>query len=277
MGLLVQDVLIPISVAITITIIHLFGEKISSRMKKWHDHLESLGAGLMVGIMFLELLPQMVIGETILKFYIYLPLLAGFVIIALLEKIVYKKILKGNPESHIKLHVNDTDSNLKTEVNSIIEYEREIIDIECVVPEQNAIFEAIALITHNAMIGILISLIFSENAIGISFIIIIPFFIRAFTIGFTTEQIIEDLNDKPEKIFRLLGIITPSLGALLGVFLVYNEVAFFIIFAFALGSVLFSVIRDMIPLGKKGKPIYFLIGVLFTVGIFLLDSLLLST
>ena len=277
MELFVLDVVLPISVALTLTALHFIGEKISTKMTKWHAQLESLGAGLMVGILFLELLPQVLIGSTILDAYIYIPLLAGFVFIALLEKIVYKKILRSNPSSQIEASTKGNENEKSNgQFNSAVEYEQGITDIECIVPEQNAIFEAIALITHSLMIGILVALIFSENPIEISFIILIPFFIRAFTIGFTSEQIMEDLNPKPEKIFRVISLITPAIGAFFGIFLVFNEVAFFIIFALALGLVLFTIIRDMIPLGKKGKPIFFLLGVIFTVGIFLLNELVLN-
>ena len=277
MELFVLDVVLPVSVALVLTILHFTGEKIGTKMKKWHAQLESLGAGLMVGILFLELLPQVVVGSTILGVYIYIPLLSGFVFIALLEKIVYKKILHSNPSSHVKKSVNNKDNTKENQdLDSAFEYEKDITEIECIVPEQNAIFEAIALITHSLMIGILVALIFSENAIEISFIILIPFFIRAFTIGFTTEQIMENLNKKPEKVFRILGLISPTFGALFGIFLVFNEIAFFIIFAFALGLVLFTIIRDMIPLGKKGKPVFFLLGVIFTICIFLLNELVLN-
>lgn len=277
MELFVLDVVLPVSVALVLTLLHFTGEKIGTKMKKWHAQLESLGAGLMVGILFLELLPQVVVGSTILGVYIYIPLLSGFVFIALLEKIVYKKILHSNPSSHVKMSVNNKDNTKENQdLDSAFEYEKDITEIECIVPEQNAIFEAIALITHSLMIGILVALIFSENAIEISFIILIPFFIRAFTIGFTTEQIMENLNKKPEKVFRILGLISPTFGALFGIFLVFNEIAFFIIFAFALGLVLFTIIRDMIPLGKKGKPVFFLLGVIFTICIFLLNELVLN-
>ncbi|MHA1353910.1 MAG: hypothetical protein ACTSR1_01895, partial [Candidatus Heimdallarchaeota archaeon] len=58
----VLDVIIPLSVALILTLIHFIGEKISERMRIWHHHLESLGAGLMVGILFLELLPHIITG-----------------------------------------------------------------------------------------------------------------------------------------------------------------------------------------------------------------------
>ena len=71
---------IPIFVTLGLTLIHFIGEKISEHMRKWHFHLESLGAGLMVGILFLELIPHIFEGhQSQLGFYIYIPLLVGFV------------------------------------------------------------------------------------------------------------------------------------------------------------------------------------------------------
>jgi hypothetical protein len=269
----VLDIILPLIVTIFLTALHFIGEKISERMRKWHHLLESLGAGLMVGILFLELLPQIFIGHnTSLGNYIYIPLLFGFTIIALIEKIIYKRILKENPTSPIKLHDHTNGDESK---ETSVKYEKEFTDIECIIPEQNNIFETIALFTHSVMMGILITLIFYENNLEASFIIMIPFAIRAFTIGFSTEQIFEHLNEKPRKIFRILNFISLTLGASIGLFLVFSEIVFFIIFAFALGLVLFTVIRDMIPLGKKGKPIFFLLGIILTIGIFLLNELVL--
>ncbi len=197
------DVIIPISVALVLTLVHFIGEKISERMRKWHHHLESLGAGLMVGILFLELLPHIITGhDTNLGFYIFIPLLAGFTVIALIEKIIYKRILKGNPVTPIKLHAHteeEEDAVDKDNIETAVEYEKEFADIECIVPDQNTIFESIALITHSLMIGILVSLIFFESNLEVAFIIMIPFVLRSFTVAFSAEQIMADLPNKSRK------------------------------------------------------------------------------
>jgi zinc transporter ZupT len=280
----VWDFIIPIAVILVLTLLHFIGERISKKLLKWHYQLESLGAGLMVGILFLELVPQLFIGIDILqgngidkKFVyiaIFIPLLTGFVIISLIEKIVYRRILKGFPVSPMKLYTQQDDK--QRQIVEKVEYEKEITEIDCIVPEYNAVFEANALVTHGLMIGILVALIFDENSIEIAFIILIPFIIRAFTIGFTAEQIMVDLAPKPEKAFRIISFLAPLLGVVIGLFLVFNDLALFIVYAFALGGVLFGVIRDLIPLGKKGKPGFFILGVIFTVGIFLLNDLVLQ-
>ncbi|MHA1443106.1 MAG: hypothetical protein ACTSPK_14785, partial [Candidatus Heimdallarchaeota archaeon] len=160
-------------------------------------------------------------------------------------------------------------------IETSVEYEKNIADIECIVPDQNTVFESIALVTHSLMMGVLVSLIFYESNLEVAFIIMIPFVLRSFTVSFSAEQIMADLPGRSRKVFRILSFISLTLGALIGVFLVLNVIVFYVFFAFALGLVLFTVIRDLIPLGKKGKPIFFLIGVLFTIGIFLLNELVL--
>ncbi|MHA1212188.1 MAG: hypothetical protein ACTSSH_06985 [Candidatus Heimdallarchaeota archaeon] len=180
--------ILPMVIAISIPFIHFLGEKISEHLKKWHDHLLSLGAGLMVGIIFLELLPQITIGEEFLGIYIYIPLLIGFTLIALIEKIVYKSFYKKNPTTSVNHKQNSIKEN---EINIV--YEKEIVDIECIDPTYHSIFEAIALVTHGLMIGFLIAIIFDEQAFQENWlfilIILIPIIIRAFTLGFSSEQI----------------------------------------------------------------------------------------
>ncbi len=66
----------------------------------------------------------------------------------------------------------------------------------------------------------------------------------------------------------------PLAGATLGLVLVLNKTALYTIFVFSLGLILYIVVRDMIPLGKKGKPAFFVFGVLLAVSIFLIFELL---
>jgi len=246
-------------------------------MRKWHHQLESLGAGLMIGIIFLELLPQISIGEGHLGFYIYIPLVVGFTIIALIEKIVYKTILNKNPTT--PKATNQLDEN---KITTDLEYEKELAEVECIVPEYHAVFEGVALITHGVVLGILITIIFNEETFNTSWLlllfVLLPIFIRSFTLAFSAEQILRDIHGRKNKVIRYLSYLAPFVGASLGVIFVFvqSPITLFTIYALILGLVLFLVVRDMIPLGKKGKPIFFLIGIIFTIGTFLISELLIS-
>jgi len=69
----------------------MFWVKNFQSIERYHTELLSFGAGLMVDIFFLEILPHIAIGEGYLGSYIHVAFLAGFVTIHLLEKIVYKQ------------------------------------------------------------------------------------------------------------------------------------------------------------------------------------------
>ena len=267
----------PLAISIGIILIHILGEWISEHMRKWHHQLESLGAGLMIGIIFLELLPQISRGEEHLSFYIYIPLVVGFTIIALIEKIVYKTILNKNPTT--PKATNQLDEN---KITTDLEYEKELAEVECIVPEYHAVFEGVALITHGIVLGILITIIFNEETFNSSWLlllfVLLPIFIRSFTLAFSAEQILQDIHGRKKKVIRYLSYLAPFVGASLGVIFVFvqSPITLFTIYALILGLVLFLVVRDMIPLGKKGKPIFFLIGIIFTIGTFLISELLIS-
>ncbi|MCW4043883.1 MAG: hypothetical protein NWE90_09235, partial [Candidatus Bathyarchaeota archaeon] len=57
---------------------------------------------------------------------------------------------------------------------------------------------------------------------------------------------------------------------LLGLFLIQNKLIMYLVFSITMGLILYVVVRDMIPLGKEGKPIFFIIGTILTIGISLL-------
>lgn len=191
----VLDFIIPIAMALIITIIHFIGEKISEHLKTYHFHLQSFGAGLMVVIIFLELLPHIATGQEHLDEFIYIPFLFGFTIIALVEKIIYKRLLRLQS---INLKEDNNISQLNNDFSNTEIKEANIennSEVECISTEQNALFEGIAFITHGFVIGLLISLIF-ETYENIGYIVLIPFFIRALTLSFSTEQVLEELPNR---------------------------------------------------------------------------------
>ncbi|MCK5159175.1 MAG: hypothetical protein KAR08_08460 [Candidatus Heimdallarchaeota archaeon] len=199
----------------------------------------------------------------------------GFTIIALVEKIVYKTILNKNPTTP-----KVTKQSEETKITNDLEYEKDLAEVECIVPEYHAVFEGVALITHGLVLGILITIIFNEETFNASWLlllfVLLPLFIRSFTLAFSAEQILGDIHGRKKKVIRYLSYLTPFVGASLGIIFVYVEssIALFTIFALVLGLVLFLVVRDMIPLGKKGKPVFFLIGIIITLGTFLISELL---
>jgi len=62
-----------------------------------------------------------------------------------------------------------------------------------------------------------------------------------------------------------LQTIGPVVGTVAGLTLIANKTRLFLVFSMTMGLVLYIVIRDMIPIGKEGKPIYFVAGALITI------------
>ncbi len=143
----------------------------------------------MVGIIFLELLPHIATGQEHLDKYIYLPFLFGFTVIALIEKIIYKRIqgkeLKQKARSTLELNDKATNVILASSSSEGNEDERLIV-------EEKTIFEGVALVSHGLMIGLLVTLIY-ETYQEITYIVLLPFFIREFTLAFSSRQIYDDL------------------------------------------------------------------------------------
>ena len=77
---------LPILFAILLSILHLFSEFFTKLTKKYYKQLLSLSAGILLTIIFLELLPQVIEGTKTINDKVYIFLLLGFISFHLLEK-----------------------------------------------------------------------------------------------------------------------------------------------------------------------------------------------
>ncbi|MFX0195132.1 MAG: hypothetical protein ACFFCW_03330 [Candidatus Hodarchaeota archaeon] len=66
---------VSLTVSVALTFLIIIGEKFSGQSERLHLELLSFGAGLMVGIYFLEILPQIHVGEHYLNHLIYITFL----------------------------------------------------------------------------------------------------------------------------------------------------------------------------------------------------------
>jgi ZIP family zinc transporter len=221
-------------VAVVMASLHFIGEKISEHIKRFHTELLSLGAGLMIGVFFLEILPHIIIGEIFLGELIFITFLAGFVIIHLLEKYVYQR---AAGEDEFALEVSR--------------------------------FEALGLIAYALLIGVIIVVFFDAYG-NLAYFLLIPFYIRAFGVAVYSDTINKQIGSKLNRIMQTLG---PIIGAIIGLLLIENETQLYLVFAVTMGFILYIIVRDMIPRGKEGKSIYFAAGVLITIAITIVFSL----
>ena len=218
--------LAPLAVAVAIALCHILGEKISEHIERFHIELLSFGAGLMVGTFFLEILPQITVGETYLSRFIYVTFLVGFVLIHVLEKLVYQRAAG----------------------------EREIA-------KDVTRFEAAGLAAHGLLVGVIIAVFFEAYG-DLAYFILAPFFVRAFALSVYSKHINEKIGSMLNRVLQSVG---PVVGTFVGLLLIANKTQLFLVFSMTMGFILYITIRDMIPIGKEGKPVYFVAGAIITI------------
>lgn len=221
----------PLIAACLLAFLHYCGEFFSEHIESFHTELLSLGAGLMISTFFLEILPHLSFGETYLGHFVFIFFLIGFVIIHILEKFFYQRA-----------------SNVD------------------VLEKEKMQFEAAGLASYGLIIGIVIVVLF-ETYGDVAYFVLIPFFVRSFTITATLGHVIDKIGS---SFNRMIQILAPIAGTLLGLFLIQNKLIMYLAFSISMGLILHVVMRDMVPLGKEGKPIYFLTGTIFTIVISLI-------
>jgi hypothetical protein len=221
----------PFGVAVALTVVHFLGEVVSNRIEEWHAELVSLGAGLMVGTFFLEIMPQLGVGATALGHFTYLALLVGFLIVHLLEKTAYQ-----HAPSEARIAIDTTW------------------------------FEVAGLVVYQFVVGIIIVLFFEAYG-DLALVLILPFFVRTFANSVSSSHINEKVRG---RVNHLAQAVTPLVGASVGTALIASEMQLYMVFSTSMGVLLYIIVRDMIPMGRAGKPLYFVVGVAINVALFLL-------
>jgi hypothetical protein len=220
----------PLIAACLMAFLHYIGGFFSEHIERFHTELLSFGAGFMISTFFLEILPHLSFGEMYLGHFAFIFFLIGFVSIHLLEKFFYQRA-----------------SNVD------------------VLEKEKMEFKAAGLASYGLIIGIVIVVLF-ETYGDVAYFVLIPFFVRSFTITATLGHVIDNIS----SFNRMIQILAPIAGALLGLFLIQNKLMMYLVFSVTMGLILYLVVRDMIPLGKEGKPIFFIIGTILTIGLSLL-------
>lgn len=148
----------PIIASILIVLLHLLGEELSEHGEKFHEEILSLGAGLMVGVFFLEIFPQLTVGEVYLNSSIYVLFLSGFAAVHVIDQLVYRDIAER-------------------------------------VETEKIWFEAVGLVIYGLMLGFIVT-IFFDTFQNLGFILLIPFYLRTFVASIMSEHVILEVGTK---------------------------------------------------------------------------------
>tara|TARA_Y100000310_G_scaffold343159_1_gene449551 strand:- start:62878 stop:63558 length:681 start_codon:yes stop_codon:yes gene_type:complete len=220
--------LIPVSLALILTIVHLFSKTISEAIKKFHIEITSFSAGILITIIILSLLPEAIKGAEFIN--VFLLMLIGFTIFHIAEKYLYqhiknkKELMKDLAELHIAGFYID-----------------------------------------HFVIGLIIFLVFSLQG-KLGFLIFLPFLLHTVSSSFSLEHCDKYSKKSFNKIILASSTVT---GAIVANLVVINTTLFFGILAFSIGAMLYIVIRDMLPKGRVGSILYYIIGVMLTLVILL--------
>ncbi len=114
--------------------------------------------------------------------------------------------------------------------------------------------------------GVVISVFFEAYG-DLAYLVLNPFFVRAFALSVYSKHINKKIGSRLNRLLQSAG---PIVGTFFGLLLVADKMQLFPVFSMAMGFILYIVIRDMIPIGKEGKPIYFIAGTLITIAIALI-------
>lgn len=221
--------MLPVLLAFILTVIHFFSKGISKRIEKHHIRIMSFSAGMLVTLIFVDLIPRVIVGINITPVYVFL--LFGFVLFHLSEKYIYQ---------HIK--------NRKVLMKDLAE------------------LHTLGFFLDHLMIGIILAFTFTLST-HIDFIIFIPFLLHTISSSISLEHITEKTK---LKVNRFILSNSTLIGAIFATLLKPSEFWYYSIFAFLLGALLYISIRDMLPKGKKGDSMLFILGFMLTLILVLL-------
>jgi hypothetical protein len=218
---------IPVLLALILSVLHFFSRTISKLIEKLHIHITSFSAGMFLTLIFLDFLPRAATGIEH-NAPVFLALTVGFVMYHLSEKYLYQ---------HVK--------NKK------------------VLLEELAELHNVGFFIDHFMVGFVLVLTFKLESYT-SYLIFIPFVLHTISSSMSLEHIRARIKT---GVNRFTLSISTLIGALFAHLINLETFWYYTIFAFFLGSLLYISVRDMLPGGKKGNTLMFLIGFLLTIGI----------
>jgi len=122
-------------------------------------------------------------------------------------------------------------------------------------------FEEVGLVAYGLLVGVIIA-IFFETYGNRAYFLLTPFFVREFTLSLYVRHIGEELDSLLTRVLKLGSYV---IGTVVGLLLISNKTQLYFVFSLIMGLILYIVVRDMIPPGKEGKPVYFLVGLVLII------------
>ena len=216
-----QSNLFALGLGLTVAVIHLLGESIKVPTGSRHSRLISFAAGVSIGYLFLDLLPQTYYAAEQLKESVFLFLLLGFSIVHLVEKYFYQHTGKAAVQKKLKA------------------------------------IHAVTFFLYYFLIGVVLpDLIQSEIYEGILFII--PVALHAGLIGASLAEVHGQFSPNLyEKVAISLGA---PLGVLFASLIPLSPIVYHVVISGISGIMLYVFVREFLPEREHGQPLFFVLG-----------------
>jgi len=210
-----------------IAIAHYFSDRMCILCKRFWTEVISLTAGIATVYVFMNLYPEFYRAARFVSPFIFTSVFLGFAVFYLVDKEIYQKIKHEE------------------------------------VPKDIELAHGYGLTIYYFVVGIVLVRLLNLN-IREGILFFIPVFIYA---GLSTLAAhgIHGMHSPPYRVLtplhflQSLGIIA---GTLVATFMKIPESFLLYLTGLVVGILTYVVIRDMLPKGKKGKPLFFILGAL---------------
>lgn len=222
-----------ILLALALSFVHFFSESYGYLTERYHSEFLSLSSGLFITFIFLFILPEVISGVSVIGERVFFLILAGFIFFHLSEKYIYQHVKNKN----------------------------EVI-------EELAQVHAAGFFINHFVLGMTLYFIFVIAGGAIGLITFLLFLFHTISSSISLNHIDEYFSQR----FVVNAILSssPLLGVLFAIFLSPAKDLYYSLFALSVGAILYVVIRDMIPYGKEGKPLFFFFGFIISFGVIIL-------
>ena len=219
--------ILPIVLSALIAIAHYFSDRVCFACTKIKKHIISLMAGIAIVYIFVNLYPEFYKIARFTSPFIFTSLFLGFAIFYLIDKEIYQKIKHKQ------------------------------------VPKNIELAHGYGLTIYYFVVGIALVRIL-DISLNEGILFFVPVFIYA---GLSTMAAhgIHGMHAPPYKVLtplHLLQSVSVIAGTLLALLLNIPEFLLIYLIGLVAGILTYIVIRDMLPKGKKGKPLFFILGAL---------------
>ena len=219
-----QANLIALGLSLVVAVIHFLGESIKLPAEgPRHFRLISFAAGISIGYLFLDLLPQTYYAAEQLRESVFLFLLLAFSIVHLVEKYFYQHAGKTSVQQKLKA------------------------------------FHTATFFLYYLLIGVVLpDLIRGEFYEGILFII--PVALHAGLIGASLAEVHGQFSPNLyEKVAISLGA---PLGVLFASLMPLSPIVYHVVISGIAGIMLYVFVREFLPEKEYGQPLFFVLGLI---------------